>query len=81
MKKMFLVCMALIVMTILGCGNESSRNPASTPYELSFYIDTIYDHLILTTVCSYPDNSCLSTSSLSLGRIDSIEKPNNIWKK
>lgn len=81
MKKSLFVFMALMVMAILGCENESSRYSASTPYELSFYIDTISDHLILTTVCSYLDNSCLSTSSLSLGKIDSTEKTNDIWKK
>lgn len=78
MKNTFLVCMALMIMTILGCSNDSIRYSTSNSYDVNFYIDTIADHVILTTVCSYPDNSCLSTSSLSLGKIDTTDKTNSI---
>ena len=79
MKKSFLMCMAFMVMTILGCG-DSVNYSTSTPYEVSFYIDTIADHVILTTVCNYTDNSCLSTSSLSLGMVDSTKINSRLWK-
>ena len=65
--------MVLVMMTMLGCENETNRNNMSTPYEINFYVDTISGHLILTTVCRYSDNTCLSANSISLGKIDTTE--------
>ena len=73
MKKLYLACMILVMMTMLGCENETNRNNMSTPYEINFYVDTISGYLILTTVCNYPDNTCLSANSISLGKIDTTE--------
>lgn len=60
MKKTFLVCMALMMIAMLGCENEPNRYNMSAPYEINYYADTISGYLILTTVCDYHDNTCLS---------------------
>jgi hypothetical protein len=73
MKKMFFVCIAFMMMVIMGCENEPNRYNMSAPYEISHYVDTICGSLILTTVCNNPDNTCLSVSSLSLGKVDTTE--------
>jgi hypothetical protein len=73
MKKTLFACMASMMMVILGCENEPNRYNISSPYDINFYVDTISGHLILTTVCRYSDNTCLSANSISLGKIDSTE--------
>lgn len=73
MKKTFLVCMALMMIAILGCENEPNRYNMSAPYEINYFADTISGYLILTTVCNNPDNTCLSAGSISLGRVDTTE--------
>ena len=73
MKKIILVCMALMMIAMLGCENEPNRYNMSAPYEINYYADTISGYLILTTVCNYHDNTCLSASSISLGKVDTTE--------
>jgi hypothetical protein len=73
MKKTLFACMASMMIVILGCENEPSRCNTSAPYEINFYADTISGYLILTTVCNNPDNTCLSASSISLGKVDTAE--------
>ena len=70
MKKMFLVCMASMLMAMLGCEDKPNKGEKTGPYEINFYADTMFGHLIITTVCNYPDKSCLSASSISLGKVD-----------
>ena len=73
MKKMFVVFMALMMIAIVGCNDESVKYGMSAPYEINHYIDTISGQLILTTVCSSNDNRELSVSTLSLGMVDSAK--------
>ena len=73
MKKLFIVFMALMMLSILGCKDESVHYGMSAPYEINHYADTIAGYLILTTVCNSNDNKELSVSTLSLGKIDAIE--------
>lgn len=73
MKKIILVCMALMMIAMLGCENEPNRYNMSASYEINYYADTISGYLILTTVCNYHDNTCLSASSISLGKVDTTE--------
>ncbi len=73
MKKMIFACIASMMIFIMACENESNRYNMSAPYEISHYVDTICGSLILTTVCNNPDNTCLSVSSLSLGKVDTTE--------
>jgi hypothetical protein len=75
MKKFFVVFMAIMMIAIMGCKDESAiyGNGTSAPYEISHYIDTISGQLILTTVCNSNDNGELSVSTLSLGKVDSTK--------
>lgn len=73
MKKILVVFMALFVLVLLGCKDESTKYGMSAPYEISHYIDTISGQLILTTVCNSKDNGELSVSTLSLGKVDSTK--------
>ena len=88
MKKFFVVFMAIMMIAIMGCKDESAKYgtsapyeishyiDTSAPYEISHYIDTISGQLILTTVCNSNDNGELSVSTLSLGKVDSTN-----WSK
>lgn len=69
MKKMLLVCMAFMMIAILGCKNEPTRNEKSAPYEVNYYVDTISGCVILTTVCHNHDNTSLSSNSIMLGKL------------
>lgn len=73
MKKIFVVFMAIMMIAIMGCENESAKYSMSAPYEINHYIDTISGQLILTTVCNSNDNGELSVSTLSLGKVDSTK--------
>lgn len=76
MKKFFVVFMAIMMIAIMGCKDESAKYGTSAPYEISHYIDTISGQLILTTVCNSNDNGELSVSTLLLGKVDSTN-----WSK
>jgi len=81
MKNTFLVCFVLCMITFLGCKEDPYMYGMSAPYNVNFYIDTIADHVILTTVCNNSDNTCLSTNSISLGKVDTTELKSKLWKK
>lgn len=74
MKQFFRMCIvSMVMMAMLGCENESNKYGMSAPYEINYYADTISGYLILTTVCNYPDNTCLSANSISLGKVETTE--------
>lgn len=74
MRKAFIVCLVLGMMTMLGCKKETNMYGLSASYDINYYVDTISGHLILTTVCNYTDNTGLSTCTISLGMVDTSEK-------
>lgn len=76
MKKMFVVFMALMMIAIMGCKDESVKYGMSSTYEINHYADTIAGYLIITTVCNSNDNKELSVSTISLGKVDSTK-----WSK
>ena len=50
-------------------GNRNTYNDNNTThasYNINHYIDTIYGHIILTTVCSFDKNEQVSVSTLEL---------------
>ena len=73
MKKLLLVCMAFMMIAILGCKNEPIKNKLSDPYEVNYYVDTISGYVILTTVCHNHDNTSLSANSIILGEVDKTD--------
>lgn len=73
MKKVFCACMVFMIIAILVGSIKLNKSNMLVPYEISHYVDTIYGSLILTTVCNNPDNTCLSVSSISLGKVDTTE--------
>lgn len=80
MKKAFSLCMALMI-AMLGCEDEPNRFNISAPYEINYYADTISGNMILTTVCNSLDNTCLSASTISLGKVDTTGLKKENWKK
>ena len=55
---------------MMGC-NEAPKEKA--PYTINHYLDTIGNFVILVTVCNNDDCSSISSSTLLLGKGDSIK--------
>lgn len=61
---------------MLGC-NYEKQNPVE-PYSIEHYSDTIHGQEIITTVCHNNDYSIISVSTVTLGRIDSIDSKSSL---
>lgn len=70
MKKVFVSALAIIVFAMMGC-NEAPKEVV--PYTINHYLDTIGNFVILVTVCNNDDCSSISSSTLLLGKVDSIK--------
>ena len=70
MRKVFVLVLAIITFGMMGC-NEAPKEKA--PYTINHYLDTIGNYVILTTVCNNDDCSSISSSTLLLGKGDSIK--------
>lgn len=69
MRKVFVLALAIITFVMMGC-NEAPKEKA--PYTINHYLDTIGNFVILVTVCNNDDCSSISSSTLLLGKGDSI---------
>ncbi len=70
MRKVFVLVLAIITFGMMGC-NEAPKEKA--PYTINHYLDTIGNFVILVTVCNNDDCSSISSSTLLLGKGDSIK--------
>ncbi len=70
MRKVFVLVLAIITFGMMGC-NEAPKEKA--PYTINHYLDTIGNFVILVTVCNNDDCSSISSSTLLLGKVDSIK--------
>ena len=70
MRKVFVLVLAIITFVMMGC-NEAPKEKA--PYTINHYLDTIGNFVILVTVCNNDDCSSISSSTLLLGKGDSIK--------
>lgn len=57
----------MIAFTLLVCYSCNNEGNAGSNYKIDHYVDTIYGHLILTTVCSNIEGHELSVSTLEIG--------------
>lgn len=56
----------LFSMCSNGDRNIYNDNGTHSEYNINYYIDTIDNHIILVTVCDYPNTQNLSVSTLEL---------------
>lgn len=71
MRKVNMLFIIIVMFVMLGCINET-QNPLEA-YSIEHYSDTIHGQEIITTVCHNNDYSIISVSTVTLGRVDSID--------
>ena len=59
-----LIVIAFTMLVSYGCDHEGNFG---SNYKIDHYVDTIYGHIILTTVCSNVEGHELSVSTLEIG--------------
>lgn len=73
MKKLFVVILAIIVISIVVCF-EAPKEEGN--FNIDHYIDTIANYKILTTVSNNNDYTSISSSTLILSDGDSLTVEN-----
>lgn len=54
------------LFSMCSSGTNPKYNTTEGPYEINHYIDTIDNHIILTTVCYHSISNCVSVNTLEL---------------
>lgn len=76
MRKVNMLFFVIVMFVMLGCNSETQNPPE--PYSIEHYSDTISGQEIITTVCHNSDYSVISVSTVTLGRIDSIDSKSSL---
>lgn len=76
MRKVNVLLIIIVMIVMLGCNNET-QNPLEA-YSIEHYSDTIHGQEIITTVCHNNDYSIISVSTVTLGKVDSIDSKSSL---